>query len=42
MRTLRLFIPGSGLFMLAKVLGVPMDELFPSEKFIGSPEFKRN
>ena len=34
------------LFMLAKVLGVNMDELFPGEnvvkKFVASPEFKRN
>ena len=34
------------LFMLAKVLGVSTDELFPNDavvkKFITSPEFKRN
>lgn len=34
------------LYMLAKVLGVELSELFPSQKavvrFVGSPDFKRN
>lgn len=34
------------LFMLAKALGVPMEELLPSARevvrFVGSPGFKRN
>ncbi len=34
------------LFILARVLGVPMEQLFPSGKevvrFVGSPGFKRN
>jgi len=34
------------MFMLAKVLGVGTDKLFPCDaivkKFVGSPEFKRN
>ena len=34
------------IFILAEVLGVRIEELFPSKKvvkdFVGSPEFKRN